>query len=237
MPYAAMMVHIEVDRDSEQKIQLALDLADRFEASLIGIAGVALRPAFSAAGLVVFAEPTEGDLRRRTPSFDELGENLKSRAATSSTLEWRSALEPPARLLAREARAADLVIVGRRHEVFDRTRRHPEHRKLGQGVAQEQPQYRVNEGRIGDQRQSDKCARGATECERQLVAPCDLEKDAALNDKGGREQQGGRVDGAEVEPMEATPDQPHIAARIAATIRPLRGPGFRTRYTVTAPSA
>jgi len=119
MPYAAMMVHLDVDRDCEQRIQLALDLADRFEASLIGIAGLALRPAFSAAGLAVFAEPSEGGLRRVAAGFDELGKKFLTQGRDLRHVEWRSALEPPGRLLAREARAADLVIVGRRHDLFD----------------------------------------------------------------------------------------------------------------------
>jgi hypothetical protein len=76
MSYAAMMVHLDADRDSEQRVQLALDLADRFEASLIGIAGLALRPAFSAGGVVVFAEPNQRDLRQMTAAFEEMGKSF-----------------------------------------------------------------------------------------------------------------------------------------------------------------
>jgi hypothetical protein len=85
MSYAAMMVHLDADRDSEQRVQLALDLADRFEASLIGIAGLALRPAFSGGGVVVFAAPSEGDLRQATGSLDEMGKKFltQGRPATS----------------------------------------------------------------------------------------------------------------------------------------------------------
>jgi nucleotide-binding universal stress UspA family protein len=115
MSYAAMMVHLDVDRDSEQRVQLALDLADRFEASLIGIAGLALRPAFSAGGVVVFAEPSEGDLRQATASLDEMGKKFLTQGRDLKHVEWRFALQPPSELLFREARAADLVIVGSRH--------------------------------------------------------------------------------------------------------------------------
>ena len=58
MGYAAMMVHLDVERDSEQRIQFALDLADRFQAALIGVAGLELRPAFAAAGVAVYPEPS-----------------------------------------------------------------------------------------------------------------------------------------------------------------------------------
>ena len=50
MGYAAMMVHLDVERDPEQRVQLALALADRFEAALIGVAGLAPPPAFTAGG-------------------------------------------------------------------------------------------------------------------------------------------------------------------------------------------
>jgi nucleotide-binding universal stress UspA family protein len=115
MSYAAMMVHLDVDRDSEQRVQLALHLADQFEASLIGIAGLALRPAVLAAGVVVFSEPTQCDLRQMTAAFEEMGKRFLTQGRDLKHVEWRSALEPPSELLAREARAADLVIVGARH--------------------------------------------------------------------------------------------------------------------------
>jgi hypothetical protein len=35
MGYTAMMVHLDVERDCEQRIQFALDLADRIQAALI----------------------------------------------------------------------------------------------------------------------------------------------------------------------------------------------------------
>jgi len=115
MSYAAMMVHLDVDRDSEQRVQLALDLADCFEASLTGVAGLALRPTFSAGGLAVFSEPSERNLRQMTVSFDEMGKKFLTQGRDLKHVEWRSALEPPSELLVREARAADLVIVGTRH--------------------------------------------------------------------------------------------------------------------------
>src|SRR5262249_21896371 len=73
MSFAAMMVHLDVERDCEQRVQLALDLANRFQAALIGIAGLALRPAFAAGGIVVYSEPTEQDRRALMARFDEMG--------------------------------------------------------------------------------------------------------------------------------------------------------------------
>ena len=53
MSIAAIMVHVDVERDCEQRVQFALDLADRFQAALIGVAGLPLRPAFAAGGVVI----------------------------------------------------------------------------------------------------------------------------------------------------------------------------------------
>jgi nucleotide-binding universal stress UspA family protein len=115
MSFAAMMVHLDVERDCKQRVQFALDLADRFQAALIGIAGLALRPTFAAGGVVVYGEPTEQDCRAVTARFDEMGRKFRTQGQHLKQVEWRSALELPSDLVAREARAADLIIVGPRH--------------------------------------------------------------------------------------------------------------------------
>jgi nucleotide-binding universal stress UspA family protein len=115
MSFATMMVHLDVERDCEQRVQLALDLADRFQAALIGIAGLALRPAFAAGGIVVYGELTEQDRRALTARFDEMGRKFLAQGQHLKQIEWRTAPELPSDLVAREARAADLIILGPRH--------------------------------------------------------------------------------------------------------------------------
>jgi nucleotide-binding universal stress UspA family protein len=115
MSFAVMMVHLDVERDSEQRVQVALGLADRFRATLIGIAGMSLRPAFSAGGVAVYAEPTQSDCQKMTARLDEMGAKFRAQGQRLEGIEWRSALELPSDLVAKEARAADLVIVGCRH--------------------------------------------------------------------------------------------------------------------------
>ena len=115
MSFAAMLVHLDVERDSEQRVQVALGLANRFHATLIGVAGMALRPAFAAGGVVVYADPTERDRQNVTTRLDEMGAKFCAQGQCLERIEWRSALEIPSELVAREARAADLVIVGRQH--------------------------------------------------------------------------------------------------------------------------
>jgi nucleotide-binding universal stress UspA family protein len=115
MSYATMMVHVDAEHDSEQRVQLALDLAERFEATLIGIAGLALRPAFASSGIVIYGEPTERELQYMRVRLEEMGRKFCGQGQCLKQVEWRSALELPNELVARQARAADLVIVGPRH--------------------------------------------------------------------------------------------------------------------------
>jgi nucleotide-binding universal stress UspA family protein len=115
MSFAAMMVHLDVERDSEQRVQVALSLADRFRATLIGVAGMALRPALAAGNVIVYAEPTEIDRQRLAVRLKEMGAKFCAQGQCLEGIEWRTALEIPSDLVANEARAADLIIVGRRH--------------------------------------------------------------------------------------------------------------------------
>ena len=112
---ATMMVHVDVARDCEPRIQLAVALADRFQAALIGVAGLGLRPAFAAAGVVVYHEPTEDDCHTASARLDDIGRRFRVKGQHLKQVEWRTALDLSNELVSRDARAADLVIVGARH--------------------------------------------------------------------------------------------------------------------------
>ncbi|SHK03324.1 hypothetical protein SAMN02745194_04001 [Roseomonas rosea] len=90
--YKALLVHAGLEDTAEARILLAADLADRFDATLIGLAAGSL-------------ETTER-LDRARDSF-----HATSRKAARRR-EWRGSAEPLAGVLAREARAADLLILG-----------------------------------------------------------------------------------------------------------------------------
>jgi nucleotide-binding universal stress UspA family protein len=113
MSFSTMMVHVDVEQDSEDRVELAIDLADRFQAALVGIAGCALWPAFMA-GDVELTESNEYDLQKVKARFEQRGKTFRARGRSLRHIEWHSALEPPGELLLREARAADLLIIGRR---------------------------------------------------------------------------------------------------------------------------
>ena len=117
MPFTTMMVHVDVERDCEQRVQLALALPDRFQAALIGVAGLALRPAFASGGVVVYRQPTEHECCAASARLDDKGKKFRAQGQHLNQVEWRTALELPYELVSREARAADLVIVGARQTV------------------------------------------------------------------------------------------------------------------------
>ena len=86
MSFTTMMVHVDVERDSEQRVQLALALADRFQAALIGIAGLVLRPTFAAGGVVVYHEPTAHECRTVSARLDEWAGGSAPKGSISSRL-------------------------------------------------------------------------------------------------------------------------------------------------------
>jgi len=95
MSFITMMVHLDVERDCEQRVQLALALADRFQAALIGVAGLALRPAFAAGAVVVYCQPTEHECRAASARLEDMGKKFRAQGQHLKQVEWRTALELP----------------------------------------------------------------------------------------------------------------------------------------------
>jgi nucleotide-binding universal stress UspA family protein len=112
IPLAALMVHVDMDRDSDQTVELAVALAERFQAALIGVAGCALWPAFMA-GDVQLTNANQYDFQKAMARFEQRGQKFCAQGRHLKQTEWRSVLESPGELLLREARAADLLIIGR----------------------------------------------------------------------------------------------------------------------------
>src|SRR5262249_54430274 len=99
---------------SDARVELAIALADRFRATLIGVAGAASRPLLVAGALAVYAEVSERDHARVRAHLDEMGKRFRAQGAFLDQVEWRCALASPVDLLIREARAADVLVVGPR---------------------------------------------------------------------------------------------------------------------------
>lgn len=111
MIFNTIMVQLDVDSPATPRTTYALELARRFEATLIG---------FAAADAYVFVPGDDGGMaaaeimrQRRTEIEDRL-KILKEEflAAVGDEASWREAIGDPTRLLAMHARAADLIVTG-----------------------------------------------------------------------------------------------------------------------------
>src|SRR5215510_4320944 len=74
---AAVMVHVDLDHDCEPRIEVAMGLADRFQAALIGVAGCATWPAFMA-GDIGLTPSNQYDLQKVTARFEQRGKTFRA---------------------------------------------------------------------------------------------------------------------------------------------------------------
>jgi nucleotide-binding universal stress UspA family protein len=114
MAYATLMVHVDLDTASDARIRLAYGLADRFESALIGVAGCAPRSPIVAEGAAMDPTLMKRDLDDMAAQLKRRGDQFLAIAKKGSRkIEWRSDLDFPTDVISHEARAADLVIIGR----------------------------------------------------------------------------------------------------------------------------
>jgi nucleotide-binding universal stress UspA family protein len=124
--YATLMVHLQLRRSNAGLLRIAGDLAERFDASVIGItAGRPMQVAFNEG--YVPQDLVEKDREEIENEIKQAEAEFRSTLQTSvRTLEWRSTVTyaPLADYLAREARGADLVMMGAGSSgMFDGSRR------------------------------------------------------------------------------------------------------------------
>jgi len=115
MAFKSIMVYVDFDEQSEARIGLAADLAKRFDAMLIGIAGWPLRKSGSLTHSDMEYPSTEENLQAKiAEELERLGEMFRRCAGSAPrSIEWRSSPHFPNEVVAAQARAADLVIIGR----------------------------------------------------------------------------------------------------------------------------
>jgi nucleotide-binding universal stress UspA family protein len=117
------MVHVGADAGTRGRIDIARSLATRFGARLIGIAGqappVASDDIVDDAGMtgggdiVEGGEPDQPSTAAIRSWLAALDAAFRGKAQTNAGTTFRGAVEQPTELIVREARAADLVILGR----------------------------------------------------------------------------------------------------------------------------
>jgi nucleotide-binding universal stress UspA family protein len=122
MSFSTIMVLVDPDHPDEARLQIAADLAERFDSRLIGIAAGDIQPLYYAEGAAAaeFLEKDRAALEREIGEAEQkFRQMFKGR---SGSIEWRGAVEQPAEYVAREARAADLIIAGSHRERIDHLR-------------------------------------------------------------------------------------------------------------------
>jgi nucleotide-binding universal stress UspA family protein len=112
MSYATMMVHVGIGRSNDARLAIAGDLAKRFGAHLIGIcAADPLPPIYFDAPIP--GEVIEEDRKQLEEAMREAHERFRlSTQPLGIGTEWRQELGNPLLFVARNARAADLVVAG-----------------------------------------------------------------------------------------------------------------------------
>jgi nucleotide-binding universal stress UspA family protein len=113
MTYGTVMVSLALDRANEARLEMAGQLAERFDAGVIGITAAQFSPPlYFTAGAYAQQLLDEGQasVRKR---ITELEAQFRAAMQTRTrALEWRSAMDFPARFVAGEARAADIIVIG-----------------------------------------------------------------------------------------------------------------------------
>jgi len=111
---ATIMVAVDFGEATKARIGVAVELASRFNSLLIGVAGWPLcneRAATSReATLAIDRYWHQDDVLHR---LQQLGEEFRALASAAPLgMEWRSSVGFPREVIANEARAADLVVIG-----------------------------------------------------------------------------------------------------------------------------
>ena len=119
MGYKTVMVSLALDRSNDACLAVAGDLAERFEARVVGIAASDFRPTlYFAEGDYAekVLEEERAAIRKRLSELEiEFRTSVSKRA---KSVEWRSAQTLPIPYVMQHARAADILVVGARAEAM-----------------------------------------------------------------------------------------------------------------------
>lgn len=107
------MVHLDLEHDNESALRVTCDLADRFKSNVIGVAAGLPDAPIHADGMIA-TSVLEADYEHLNQAIARCERRFRSALKdVAGSLEWRSGATYPADFLATEARAADLLVVGR----------------------------------------------------------------------------------------------------------------------------
>jgi nucleotide-binding universal stress UspA family protein len=114
MTYATVMANLKLYESNDACLAVTGDIAERFEARVIGVAASEFSPPpYFTAGTAAqrLIDEAGATIRSR---LSELEEQFRAAMKTRAReVEWRCAVDLPTAYVARQARAADLIIGGR----------------------------------------------------------------------------------------------------------------------------
>jgi hypothetical protein len=110
MTFSTLMVHLDLEHSNDTRLRIASDLAEKFDAKLIGIAAGCPQPTHYAGGDFAQGLVTHqrSEIKKQIAEAEDRFRSAVQQRAHD--VEWRSAMERPVECVTREARAADLVI-------------------------------------------------------------------------------------------------------------------------------
>ena len=116
MKYQSLMVYLDLGQSNESALRIACDLADRFKSRVIGAtAGLPHMPIYL--GDTDALDVRKADCQQLNKAVARHEGRFRAVFESLGGLsEWRSDAASPADFLTNEARAADLLIVGRRED-------------------------------------------------------------------------------------------------------------------------
>jgi nucleotide-binding universal stress UspA family protein len=113
MSYATVMVCLALDQPNEARLEAACGIAERFDARVVGIAASQFSPPlYFASGELAqnLIEQGRAELNNRMAELER--QFLGATKKRAKSVEWRSALDFPARYLLQQARCADIIVSG-----------------------------------------------------------------------------------------------------------------------------
>ena len=111
MSYKSILVNLDIDGPVSPLLKLAIDLAGRFKARLIGFsaADAPLPVAVPDSGAIA-ADIWERQRKDIESRFQEIRAEMEKLATNSVQVDWRCVLDSPTRALTKIARMADIIV-------------------------------------------------------------------------------------------------------------------------------
>jgi nucleotide-binding universal stress UspA family protein len=113
MTYATVMVSLALDGSNEARLEAAGQIAERFDSGIVGIAAAQFSPPVyftSGEQAQNLIDQGQALIKKRMSELEvQFREATKNRA---KYVEWRCAIDFPARYILQEARCADIIVSG-----------------------------------------------------------------------------------------------------------------------------